>query len=63
MNVFWKDGFESGKGGIYYRDVELINFIKKVEDSQGEVVAIRIEDGNLELLIEVEALGEVRKKC
>jgi len=49
--VFWKDGFEGeAKGGLMFRSFDLNKFIKKVEESE-EVVGIKFEGNNLELII------------
>ena len=51
--VFWKDGFDGeAKGGLHFRSFDLNQFIKKVEVDNGhEVVGIKFEDNNLELII------------
>jgi hypothetical protein len=52
--IFWKDGFDGeAKGGMHVRSFDLNKFIKKVEASEtgGEVVGIKFEDNNLELII------------
>tara|TARA_Y100000389_G_C17356248_1_gene461240 strand:- start:725 stop:901 length:177 start_codon:yes stop_codon:yes gene_type:complete len=51
--VFWKDGFEgNAEGGLFFRSFDLNKFIKKVEVDNGqEVVGIKFEDNNLELII------------
>ena len=51
QEVFWKDGFEgNAKGGIMFRSFDLNKFIKKVEEDQ-EVVGIRFDGNNLELIV------------
>ena len=51
QEVFWKDGFEgNAKGGIMFRSFDLNKFIKKVEEDQ-EVVGIKFEGNNLELIV------------
>ena len=51
QEVFWKDGFEgNAKGGIMVRSFDLNKFIKKVEEDQ-EVVGIKFEGNNLELIV------------
>ena len=48
--VFWKDGFEGeAKGGLMFRSFDLNKFIKKVEE-KNEVVGIKFEGNNLELI-------------
>ena len=48
--VFWKDGFEGkAKGGLIFRSFDLNKFIRKIEEKQ-EVVGIKFEDNNLELI-------------
>tara|TARA_R110001606_G_C15318677_1_gene644434 strand:+ start:213 stop:386 length:174 start_codon:yes stop_codon:yes gene_type:complete len=49
--IFWKEGFE-GKclGGLMFRSFDLNQFIKKVEGDGIEVVAIKFEGNNLELI-------------
>lgn len=51
--VFWKDGFDGeALGGIIFRSFDLNKFIKKVEEENGhEVVGIKFEDNNLELIV------------
>lgn len=51
--VFWKDGFEGNAGGgLFFRSFDLNKFIKKVEVDNGqEVVGIKFEGNNLELII------------
>jgi len=48
---FWTDGEYKAKGGIWFRSVDLIKFIEKVEDTTGEVVGIAFEDNNCELIV------------
>lgn len=51
QEVFWKDGFEGdAKGGIMFRSFDLNKFIKKVEEDQ-EVVGIKFDGNNLELIV------------
>lgn len=48
--VFWKDGFEGkAKGGLMFRSFDLNKFIRKIEE-KNEVVGIKFEDNNLELI-------------
>jgi hypothetical protein len=52
--IFWKDGFDGeAKGGLHFRSFDLNKFIKEVEASEkgGEVVGIKFEDNNLELIV------------
>ena len=51
--VFWKEGFEddNAQGGLFFRSFDLNKFIKKVEDDGTEVVGIKFEDNNLELIV------------
>jgi hypothetical protein len=53
--VFWKDGFEDGEaqGGIFVRSVDLKKFIEMVEADGTEVVGIKFEDNNLEIITKV----------
>ena len=53
--VFWKDGFEGEcQGGIFVRAVDLKKFMELVESNTngdgGEVVGLRFDDNNLELI-------------
>tara|TARA_Y100001972_G_scaffold64978_1_gene79219 strand:+ start:11644 stop:11829 length:186 start_codon:yes stop_codon:yes gene_type:complete len=49
--IFWKDGFEGeAKGGLMFRSFDLNKFIKKVEEKD-EVVGIKFEGNNLELIV------------
>jgi hypothetical protein len=50
--VFWKDSFNGeAKGGLHFRSFDLNQFIKKVEEDGTEVVGIKFEDNNLELIV------------
>ncbi|MFM1756837.1 MAG: hypothetical protein RL621_1816 [Bacteroidota bacterium] len=55
--VFWKEDFTDGEcqGGIFVRAVELKKFMELVEANEngngGEVVGLRFDDNNLELII------------
>ena len=50
--VFWKDEFDGeAKGGLMVRSFDLNQFIKKVEKEGDEVVGIKFEGNNLELII------------
>ena len=51
----WKEGIEPAKGGWFYRDFGLVDFIKKLEKDPrgGRVVCIKIDGNNLELLTKV----------
>jgi hypothetical protein len=49
--IFWKDGFEGeAEGGIHFRSFDLNKFIEKLEEKD-EVVGIKFEGNNLELII------------
>ena len=50
--VFWKKGFDGeAKGGVFFRSFDLNKFIERVESSDEEVVGIRFEGNNLELIL------------
>ena len=50
--VFWKEGFNGeANGGLHFRSFDLNKFIKKVEKDSTEVVGIKFEENNLELII------------
>ncbi len=53
--IFWKEDFDGNeaKGGIFTRAVDLKKFMELVEESEtgGEVVGLRFDDNNLELII------------
>jgi len=55
--IFWKDNFTDGEaqGGIFTRAVELKQFLELIEANEngngGEVVGLRFEDNNLEIII------------
>tara|TARA_R110002073_G_scaffold46858_1_gene127637 strand:- start:182 stop:364 length:183 start_codon:yes stop_codon:yes gene_type:complete len=53
QEVFWKDGFDGEElGGLKFRAFDLNKFIKKVEiDEEKEVVGIKFEGNNLELIV------------
>ncbi len=51
--VFWKDDFTGrASGGIFFRAYDLVQFIKKVEETKGKVIGINFEGNNIELIIE-----------
>lgn len=53
--VFFKDGWDSlADGGIYYRDFELIKFLKGIEADPklGTVVGIRFDGNKIEVIYE-----------
>jgi len=50
--VFWKDGFEGkAQGGLFFRSFELNKFLRSVEEDRGEVVALRFDGNNVEVII------------
>lgn len=50
--VFWKEGFEGeAKGGMFFRSFDLNKFLEKVESGDEEVVGIKFEGNNLELIL------------
>ena len=50
--VFWKEGFEGeAKGGMFFRSFDLNKFLEKVESGDEEVVVIKFEGNNLELIL------------
>ena len=56
--VFWREDFNDGnaKGGYYFRAVDLTKFFNLVENSEGggEVVGLRFDDNNVEIIVKVE---------
>lgn len=53
--IYWSDKATDDiimVGGIYFRSYGLNKFIEKVEKKYGEVLGLRFEDNNVELLIE-----------
>jgi hypothetical protein len=53
--VFWKDGFEDGEaqGGIFIRSFDLNKFLTKVETDGTEIVGIKFEGNNLEIITKI----------
>tara|TARA_B100002019_G_C21131594_1_gene528545 strand:- start:114 stop:305 length:192 start_codon:yes stop_codon:yes gene_type:complete len=50
--VFSKTDFDGkAKGGIYFRSFDLNKFLEEVEASDEEVVGLRFEGNNLEVLV------------
>jgi hypothetical protein len=50
--VFAKSDFDGqAKGGIFFRSFDLTKFLEKVESSDEEVVGLRFEGNNLEVLV------------
>lgn len=54
VGEFWLDKFEGkAAGGIFYRAFDLVQFIEKVEEKRGRVVAIKFDGSyNMELITE-----------
>ncbi|HII15697.1 MAG TPA: hypothetical protein HA362_05275 [Nanoarchaeota archaeon] len=54
MASFWLDKFKGqATGGIFYRAFDLVQFIGKVEEQRGKVVAIKFDGSyNMELITE-----------
>jgi len=49
--IFWLDGFEGkAQGGIHYRTFDMAKFMNTVENKMGEVVGLRFEGNNCEML-------------
>ena len=49
--IFWKDEWEGeAKGGIMFRSFDLNKFIKNLEKKE-EVVGIKFDGNNLELIV------------
>lgn len=50
--VFAKSDFDGkAKGGIYFRSFDLSQFLKKIEANDEEVVGLRFEGNELEVLV------------
>ena len=52
--VFWKEGLgddEEVRGGIHFRSFDLNKFMKLVEKEEGEVVGLRFEGNNVDIII------------
>lgn len=51
--VFWKEDFTEGeaRGGFFFRSCDLNKFLEKVEKNGGEVVGIRFEGNDLEVIV------------
>ncbi len=57
--IFWKDEWEGeAKGGIMFRLFDLNKFIKKVEEKE-EVVGIKFDGNNLELIVKKQKIDYV----
>jgi len=39
--IYWLGNEQTGKGGIFWRGFELVQFIERVEQQKGKVVGIR----------------------
>lgn len=52
QKIFWKEDFKgSAQGGIFFRSFDLNKFLQSVEEEKGEVVGLRFEDNNVEIII------------
>jgi len=50
--TFWKDDVHGQVyGGYYFRAFDLVKFIKKVEDKEGEVVGLEFDGNNVNVII------------
>jgi len=54
-NIFWKEGFEGkAKAGLIFRTFDLNKFMEKVECNDSEIVALKFEGNNCELILNAE---------
>ena len=50
--VFWKEDFNGkAKGGVFFRSFDLNKFMERVESSDEEVVGLKFEGNNVEILV------------
>ena len=50
--TFWKDDVRGQvHGGYYFRAFDLVKFIKKVENKEGEVVGLEFDGNNVNIII------------
>lgn len=51
--IFWAEDFEGGlaQGGMFTRSFELRQFLELVEEKGQEVVGLRFDDNNLEVIV------------
>ena len=50
--TFWKDDVHGQvHGGYYFRAFDLVEFIKKVENKEGEVVGLEFDGNNVNVII------------
>lgn len=51
--IFWADDFEGGpaQGGIFTRSFELKQFLELVEEKGQQVVGLRFDGNNLEVIV------------
>ncbi len=64
--IFWREDFDDGAaaGGFFFRSFDLNKFLKEVEKSEngGEVVGIRFEGNNLEVIVKKQAYENVQER-
>ena len=53
--VFWKDGFDDdeAQGGYFIRSFDLKKFIEMIEADGTDVVGLKFEDNNIEIITKV----------
>lgn len=51
--IFWAEDFEEGpaQGGIFVRSFELVEFLELVEEKGKEVIGLRFDGNNLEVIV------------
>jgi len=50
--IFWKEGFEGkAKAGIIFRTFDLNKFMSEIEQKNSEVVGVKFEGNNCELIL------------
>ena len=50
--TFWKDDVHGQvHGGYYFRAFDLVKFIKKVENKEGEIVGLEFDGNNVNVII------------
>tara|TARA_R110001592_G_scaffold75593_1_gene228797 strand:+ start:324 stop:503 length:180 start_codon:yes stop_codon:yes gene_type:complete len=54
-SIFWKEGFEGkAKAGIIFRTFDLNKFMSEIEQKNAEVVGVKFEGNNCELILNAE---------
>lgn len=62
--TFWIDEYKGHtQGGFFYRSFDFNQFLRKMELEKGmNIVGLKFDENNVEIIVEADADGKVKKK-